>query len=148
MVMRRKLATIFLALAQMASWSPDAWGVDVCETHASIVARADDEVCDYHVEAAKTCFDKLILRYTFLQHRRDRTPASEIIAEAIPLKGHYEKGISILRENVSTLDPEGCGDQREGITVLIEELQRDLIDINNRIQILKKPPASVKEEEP
>lgn len=145
--MKWQLATTFLVLTQMSSWSTPAWGVDVCETHASIVARADDEVCDYHVEAAKACFDKLILRYTFLKHRRDRTPASEIIAEAIPLKGHYEQGITTLRENVSMLDPEGCGDQREGITVLIEELERDLKNINNRIQVLKKPPAPVKEEE-
>jgi hypothetical protein len=140
LVMKPHLELSLTALIVVLLSGASAHAVDICETHASLAARADDELCDYHVEAAKTCFQKLNLRYTYLQHRRSKTSTSEIMSEALPLKSHYESGIAVLRDNARQLDPESCGDQRETLGVLIEELESDLKGIDKRIKRLKAKP--------
>lgn len=132
---------LFIILMALSSVnSATAFALEICESHASIIARADDEICDYHVEAAQSCFQKLNLRYAYLQRRGSRTQVSETAGEATSLKNHYEIGIATLRANAHLLKVDACGDQREALAVIVEELEADLKWIDKRIASLNDSP--------
>lgn len=109
-----------------------------CESAESIAARADDEICDYYVDASEDCFQKLNRRLALFQSRSDKTSASELLAEAEPIRKSYDEAIPIIESYLMGMDKETCGDQREKLDVMVDAFKEDLKAVKDRIKKLKK----------
>ena len=88
-------ATVFAAEATFAKV------VHTCETAESIEKRADDEICDYFVDASEDCFQKLNERLTLFEARPGSTPTKDLLTEAEPIKESYDAGIATVNWNIA-----------------------------------------------
>ncbi len=127
-----------MVLASVWSGSGHAAVLASCESKESIAARADDEVCDYFVEAAEDCFNKLNRRLGLFLSRGAKSSTSELLSEAEPIRKTYEIAIPIVQPYSVGLDKGSCGNQLEELDVIVEALKEDLATVNGRIKSLKR----------
>lgn len=136
--MKNSLELGILVTAMFLGWNSGAATVNVCEQGSHVVARAEDEVCDYLVDAAENCFEKLNEGYALLAARPDKTSAKDILSEAEPMKDRYNAGISTVNGYFKFMtDKDTCGDQKERVKVMIDEMKTDLKGITERISKAK-----------
>jgi hypothetical protein len=126
------IATVFVAQNSFAKV------IHTCESVQSIKNRATDEICDYFVDASEDCFQKLNERFTLLEARPASTASKDILTEAEPIKESYDAGIATVKTYLVEIKNTGCGDQKERINVMVEELNKDLTAVTKRINELKK----------
>ncbi len=135
MIRLEKIAAIFIAL--LCALPANAAGVHSCETSSSILAHAEDEVCDLLVEAAESCFAQLNKRFSVLDSRPSKTPAKDLLKEAEPIRQEYEDAIPTVKAYLDKMGKDSCGDQRERVKVMIEEMNTDLNSAAKHISRLK-----------
>ncbi len=115
-----KNAFQILAAATLLLTANSSLALNACESAASIIERADDEVCDYFVEASEKCFQKLNKELVKLQ----KSSKSEKAAKS--LKDNYSAAILTVDSYFNHMERDTCGDQRARLEVMKDELNIDL----------------------
>ena len=125
--MLKKMSLISCLIGfSVTSFASNAVILHQCETSEAVQKRADDEVCDFHVDASEDCFTELNKRFTMLERRPKTMAAKDFLTEAESVRETYNAAILTVGDYLKNMDKEACGDQRVKVEVMIDEMKQDL----------------------
>lgn len=100
-----------------------------CPSLETIDKVASDDICQWLSSAAESCFARLNLRFSRLQSR------NALKLDWRKLKYAYESGIKTTSTYFPRLSESGgCDNEAAEVAVSVEELQKDLKEINKRLR--------------
>ena len=113
--------------------TPQGESKDVCEKSEDIFLRVDEEICEFHTEASKSCFANLNKELGNIMKIKQENKELVTKNQVKILRKKYKDGINITKNYLVRLKDIKCTNEKVKMKVFLSEMKKDLSYLSNRL---------------